>query len=48
MCKKNNTITVRDRYTTKQVRVPTERVVETIRALLNNTIEFEHAGQEVE
>ncbi|HLC84327.1 MAG TPA: glycine--tRNA ligase, partial [Candidatus Nanoarchaeia archaeon] len=45
--RKNNTVTVRCRDTTKQVRVPMERIAETIKALLDNRIEFSEAGQEV-
>jgi len=46
--REKQTVTLRDRYTTKQVRVPIERIVDTIQALLDNKLEFEHAGQLVE
>jgi len=46
--RKNSTVTVRDRDSTKQVRVPVERIAETLKALFENRIEFKHAGQPVE
>lgn len=45
---KNNTVTVRDRDSTKQVRVPMERLAETLEKLLSGDLDFENAGRPVE
>jgi glycyl-tRNA synthetase len=43
--KKDNSVTIRDRNTTKQIRVPISEVKETIRKLLSQEIDFEKAGK---
>ena len=42
-----NDVTVRDRDTEKQIRVPIANLRHTIRQLINGDIEFEHAGKVV-
>jgi glycyl-tRNA synthetase len=42
--KKDKRVTIRDRNTTKQIRVKIEDLKETIRKLINNEIKFEKAG----
>jgi glycyl-tRNA synthetase len=43
--KKDKSVTIRDRNTTKQIRVPIFKVKETIRSLLSQEIEFEKSGK---
>jgi glycyl-tRNA synthetase len=43
----DNTVTVRDRDTTKQIRVPIERLPELLTSLLRDEIDFEGAGTPV-
>lgn len=45
---KDKSVTIRDRDTTKQIRVKTEEVVETIKKLISGKIAFEKAGKIVE
>jgi glycyl-tRNA synthetase len=44
---KNNDVTIRDRDSTKQVRVKIKDLVETVRKLINQEMEFEKAGKAV-
>ena len=45
--KKNKDVTIRDRDSTKQIRVKTKDLKETIRALLNSEIKFDKAGKSI-
>ncbi|MEN9626769.1 MAG: hypothetical protein RL557_1097 [archaeon] len=45
---KNQDVTIRDRDTTKQIRVPIKNLKEIIRKLINKEIPFEKAGKKVE
>ncbi|MHC1580500.1 MAG: His/Gly/Thr/Pro-type tRNA ligase C-terminal domain-containing protein [Methanopyraceae archaeon] len=42
-----DTVTVRDRDTTEQVRVPVDELPEILRGLIDGEIEFEEAGEPV-
>lgn len=42
---KDKTVTIRDRDSTKQVRVKIDNLIETLRKLINSEIEFEKAGK---
>ena len=42
---KNKDVTIRDRDTTKQIRVKISQLNETMRKLINGEIEFEKAGK---
>ena len=42
---KNNTVTVRDRDTEKQIRVPVEKLHDTLHQLLNKELLFAKAGK---
>jgi len=42
---KDKTVTIRDRDSTKQIRVKIDDLIETLRKLINSEVEFEKAGK---
>jgi glycyl-tRNA synthetase len=44
----DKTVTLRDRDTTKQIRVPLSKLKETLRKLINESLKFDDAGEKIE